>query len=71
MDRVGREVLRLMASHDESEATPRRELVAFVPSLMALEESLLHLQQRELIETVEGGYRFQVELVRRWFAERP
>ncbi|MBK8934268.1 MAG: hypothetical protein IPM76_18515 [Chloroflexi bacterium] len=71
VDRVGREVLRLMASHDEGEATPRRELVAFVPSLMALEESLLHLQQRELIETVEGGYRFQVELVRRWFAERP
>jgi len=71
VDPVGREVLRLMAAHDEGEATPRRELVAFVPSLMALEESLLHLQQRELIEAVDGGYAFQVDLVRRWFAERP
>lgn len=71
VDRVGREVLRLMAGHDEGEATPRLELVAFVPSLMALEESLLRLQQRELIEPVDGGYAFQVEMVRRWFAERP
>jgi hypothetical protein len=71
VDAVGREVLRLMAASAESEITPRQKLVAFVPSLMALEESLLRLQQRELIEAADGGYRFQVELVRRWFAERP
>jgi hypothetical protein len=71
VDAVGREVLRLMAASAEGEITPRQKLVAFVPSLMALEESLVRLQQRELIEAVDGGYRFQVELVRRWFAERP
>jgi len=71
VDPVGREVLRLMAAHEEGTPTPRRELVAFVPSLMALEESLRLLQQRELIEPVDGGYCFQVELVRRWFAEQP
>ncbi len=33
-----------------------------------LEKTLAHLIQRELIEAVEGGFRFQVELIRRWFA---
>ena len=71
VDQVGREILRLMAGYDERETTPREVLVAFVPSLMALEDALVVLQQRELIDVVEGGYRFQVDLVRRWFAERP
>jgi hypothetical protein len=71
VDAVGREILRLMAGYDERETTPREVLVAFVPSLMSLEDALVALQQRELIEAVEGGYRFQVDLVRRWFAERP
>jgi hypothetical protein len=60
-----------MAGYDEGDTTPREVLVAFVPSLMALEEALLALQQRELISAVAGGYRFQVDLVRRWFGERP
>ena len=68
---VGREILRLMSGYDEQETTPREVLVAFVPSLMALEDALITLQQRELIQAVEGGYHFQVDLVRRWFAERP
>jgi hypothetical protein len=38
---------------------------------MALEQALVALQHRELIELVDGGYRFQVDLVRRWFGERP
>jgi hypothetical protein len=71
VDAVGQAVLRLMATAAEGEPTPRAALVAYVPSLMALEAALLRLQQRELIEPAEGGYRFQVELVRRWFAERP
>ncbi len=68
---VEREILRVMSGYDEEEITPREVLVAFVPSLMSLEDALVALQHRELIEVVEGGYRFQVELVRRWFAERP
>jgi hypothetical protein len=71
VDNVGREVLRLIASYDEGDPAPRRALVDFVPSLMALEQALVALQHRELIELVDGGYRFQVDLVRRWFGERP
>ncbi|PIE81333.1 MAG: hypothetical protein CSA11_04890 [Chloroflexi bacterium] len=68
---VEREILRVMSGYGEAEITPRAMLVAYVPSLMALEEALVALQHRELIEAVDGGYRFRVELVRRWFAERP
>ncbi|MCA9976474.1 MAG: hypothetical protein KC413_12010, partial [Anaerolineales bacterium] len=68
VDAVGLEVLRLLARHGEGIGAERQELVNFVPSLMALEQALLKLQQRELIEPVNEGYRFQVELVRCWFA---
>jgi hypothetical protein len=71
VDAVGREVLRLMATYGEGEIVPRQALVAYVPSLLALEQALVALQQRELIEQQNGGYRFQIELIRRWFAERP
>ncbi len=33
-----------------------------------LNQVLALLQRRELIEEFENGYRFQVELIRRWFA---
>jgi hypothetical protein len=68
---VEREVLLVMARHGEGIFAPRQTLVNHIPSLLALEAALVRLQQRELIE-MDGnsGYRFQVELVRRWFAER-
>jgi hypothetical protein len=65
---VEQEVLRLLARTNGSEPVSRQTLVDYFPSLMALEEALVKLQQRELIEPVVDGYRFQVELVRRWFA---
>jgi len=34
-----------------------------------LERALTLPSRRELIEAVGGGYRFQVELVRRWFSQ--
>jgi hypothetical protein len=34
-----------------------------------LEESLSLLLRRELIETTSEGYRFQIELIRRWFVK--
>ena len=71
VDNVGREVLRLIATYDEGQPAPRQALVNYVPSLLALEEALAALQHRELIEPLDGGYRFQVELMRCWFAERP
>ncbi|MCP4425171.1 MAG: ATP-binding protein [Chloroflexi bacterium] len=70
-DSVGREALRLIASYSEGQGAPRQALVDYVPSLLALEQALAALRQRELIEPFGDGYRFQVELVRRWFAERP
>lgn len=70
VDMVGREVLRLLAAAGEGTAVPRAQLVEYVPSLMALEQALRDLQHRELIEPAADGYRFQVELLRRWFASR-
>jgi hypothetical protein len=68
VDGVGREILRLLAQAAEGNMVPRQTLVDYIPSLLSLEESLAHLQRRELITAVDGGYRFRVELVRRWFA---
>ena len=36
-----------------------------------LDRTLDLLTRRELIEPANGGYRFQVELIRRWFAQQP
>ena len=68
---VEREILRLLARQGEGIAISRQMLVDHIPSLMALEKALQRLQQREFIETADVGYRFQVELVRRWFAALP
>jgi hypothetical protein len=35
-----------------------------------LNRTLDLLTRRELIESADGGYCFQVELIRRWFAQR-
>ena len=35
-----------------------------------LDRTLDLLTRRELIEPADGGYRFQVELIRRWFARQ-
>ena len=67
VDAVGREVLRRMARSGEMATTPRPALVEHIPSLLQLEEALAQLQHRELIEPLDHGYRFQVELIRRWF----
>jgi hypothetical protein len=39
-------------------------------SMDELESTLAQLLQRDLLEAVDGGYRFQVELIRRWFAQQ-
>jgi len=41
-----------------------------LPFLNELDRTLDLLTRRELIEPADGGYRFQVELIRRWFAQR-
>jgi hypothetical protein len=57
-------VLRFIAAQGEGACVTRTQLAEHFPE--QLEQSLKNLLQRELIEIVEGGYRFQVELIRRW-----
>jgi len=66
MDDNGRTLLRFIASHGEGAIVSREALAAQLSS--DLEPTLALLLRRELIEPVdEDAYRFQVELVRRWF----
>ena len=65
IDAAGLSLLRFIAAYGEGaivaqNALPRR-------STDELERNLSLLLQRDLIESCEGGYRFQVELIRRWF----
>jgi hypothetical protein len=61
----GETLLRFLASQGEGRGA-RREAVA--GRFSDCEPALRQLQGREIIEEVDGTYRFQVELVRQWFA---
>jgi hypothetical protein len=71
VDEAGLALLRLIAAHgegavvslDDLDRQPRSEY------LDDLSQSLALLLRRDLIEATEGGYRFQVELIRRWFEQ--
>jgi hypothetical protein len=65
VDQAGLAVLRFLATHGEGAIIQPPALEPHCPG--DLERTLLRLTRRELIERVNGGYRFQVELVRRWF----
>ncbi|RKZ79242.1 MAG: hypothetical protein DRR19_25260 [Candidatus Parabeggiatoa sp. nov. 1] len=65
VDETGRAVLHFIASKGEGTLVSQADLQTQFTT--DLEETLALLQQREIIEAVEGGYRFQIELVRRWF----
>lgn len=66
VDAGGRELLRFIAAAD-GEIVPQEVLAErFGAELDAL---LLQLRRRDLIEPAQGGQRFQVELIRRWFAD--
>ncbi|PDW02912.1 hypothetical protein [Candidatus Viridilinea mediisalina] len=66
IDASGRTILRTIATAGPEVSTPRATLEPLVGS--SLDSAIHLLQQRDLIEFVDGGYRFQVELIRRWFA---
>jgi hypothetical protein len=53
----------------EAAGCPRAALAAAAPSDAALDDALKFLLHHDVLETADGGYRFQVELVRRWFAQ--
>ncbi len=65
---AGLNVLRAIAAQGEGGLVSREALAA--PAADKLDETLAALLRRDLIEAGEGGYRFQVELIRRWFEGR-
>jgi hypothetical protein len=66
VDEAGLAVLRFMAAQREGAVVDRETLARFGD----VDRALALLARRDLIEATNGGWRFQVELIRRWF-ERP
>ncbi|MEK8021024.1 MAG: hypothetical protein VSS75_029490 [Candidatus Parabeggiatoa sp.] len=66
VDDTGRAVLRFIASQGESAIVNEESLSAHIPG--DLKNTIALLLQRELIEEIDDkGYRYQVEMIRRWF----
>ena len=61
-------LLRWLAARGEGATVARGDIQQWAHDTDAVERALQQLARRELVERVNGGYRFQVELVRRWFA---
>lgn len=64
---AGLAVLRFIATKGEGAIVSRETLTHKFPDELA--RTLSKLVLRELIEPVGDGYRFQVELIRRWFTQ--
>jgi hypothetical protein len=69
VDAVGLALLRFMAVQGEKAVISREHLTRQLSDPDDLDQALALLTRRELIEAVGGGYSFQVELIRRWFAQ--
>ncbi len=69
VDELGASILELMAEQGESVATDvpiMQERLGMDTAV--LDQTLQALQHRELIKPVDGGFCFQIELIRRFFA---
>ncbi|UNU22429.1 ATP-binding protein [Microcoleus vaginatus PCC 9802] len=64
-DAAGLALLQFLAAQGEGAIVSRLAILQHFPDKS---DALNLLLQRELIEEVSEGYRFQVELIRRWFA---
>jgi len=64
-DAAGLAILQFLAAGGEGATVSRLTILQHFPDKS---DALNLLLQRELIEEVTEGYRFQVELIRRWFA---
>lgn len=67
IDDCGRTILTYLAKQGEGGSASLATLQSVCSD--DLEGALHQLLQRELIEVADDGYRFQVELIRRWFAQ--
>lgn len=61
-------LLRFLAARGEGAVVSQEDLTHQFPD--ELDRTLDLLARRELIEPADEGYRFQVELIRRWFARQ-
>lgn len=61
-------LLRFMAQSGDGGHVTRAALSRVFADSSRLESALQLLIRRELIQEFDGGYRFQVEIIRRWFA---
>lgn len=70
VDEAGVALLRCLAARGEGAALDRAALLHLypLPQPTGLDRILRQLLQRDLVESRDKGYRFQVELIRRWFA---
>ena len=66
LDPAALAVLRFIAAQGERTIVQRDTLARQCPD--NLDQALALLTRRELIESSNGGFHFQVELIRRWFA---
>ena len=64
----GARLLKYVAAKGEFAVVPKEELLAQCANVEEFEDIMLKLSQRELLEPLGNGYRFQVELIRRWFS---
>jgi len=64
VDERGLAVGRFIAAQGEGAVARREALAQFANP----ERALTPLLRRDVLEAADGGYRFQVELIRRWFA---
>ena len=69
VDETGLSILRFLARQGEGQIVGRDILADQIDQAEQIDETLAQLIRRELIEPVDDGYRFQVELIRRWFAD--
>ncbi len=69
VDEMGSALLRFMATCGEGAVVSKESLQTHGGQTPAeFDQTVQRLLQRDLIEAADGGYRFQVELIRRWFA---
>ena len=60
-------LVRFLANHDQAGIVSKETLAQQFPN--SLDHILLPLLRSDLIESVDGGYKFQVEIIRLWFAQ--
>lgn len=68
IDETALQILSLLAAQGEGVPLSHSALATQLAPCHDLDEALDLLLRRELVEIANGGYRFQVELIRRWFA---